>query len=78
MSNNYLFAEFEISGNKTYNDNPICFKNGYKLKDIDKKKLLDIIVNIMNNNFKTYKYFITTRTKENTKHFFIVLTLIHF
>lgn len=75
-ANKELFAEFEISGRKTYNYEPIVFSNGHKLKEISKRTLLDIIVNIMETNYQDKKYFITTRTKDDSSHYYITLTII--
>ena len=75
--NNHLYAEFEMNNNMTYNHYPIIFKNGYKLQEIDKTTFLNIIKNLMIEEYENKKYFITTRTKDDSSiHYYIILSII--
>lgn len=75
-SNGNLFCEFEMSGNKTYNYNPIIFSDDYQLQEISKKTLLEMIKSIVKVECENKKYFITTRSKYDSNHYFIVVSII--
>lgn len=68
--NDNLFAEFEISRNETYG------YDRYKLENINIKSLLSLIKNVMNTKYENKKYFITTRSKDDGLHYYIVLSII--
>ena len=72
-----LFAEFELNRNhNTYHEFPIIFTCGYKLTYINKNELLRNIKEVIETNFNNCKYFITTRTKSGSLHYYIVVSLI--
>jgi hypothetical protein len=72
-----LFAEFELSKfDKTYHDVQMAFKSGYKLKEIRKKKLIELIKSIMETNFKDKQYIISTRSKNDSLHYYIIVSII--
>lgn len=72
-----LFAEFELtSWDNTYHNNPVMFKSGHKLKEIEKKELLQLIKIVMETNFKNKQYIISTRSKDDTSHYYIVVSIM--
>lgn len=72
-----LFAEFELTRyNKTYHEWQIEFTSGYKLTEINKVELLQNVKEVIDINFNDCKYFITTRSKDDSSHYYIVISLI--
>ena len=72
-----LFAEFEFSRwNQTCLQGQINFNNGYKLTDITKKEFLQILIKVLTTKYQDHKYIISTRTKNDSSHYYIVASLI--
>ncbi len=77
VNNLNLYAEFLISCcDYTYFEYDVTFKSGYKLKAIDKKILLQYIKKYIDINFANSQYIVSTRSKDNSSLYYIVISII--
>lgn len=75
--NNNLFAEFEMTDNNVHIGETITYVNPLtSFKDIKKEQLMINIAKTMEKCYKGKQYYITTRGKNNSSHYYIVLSII--
>lgn len=79
--NSHTFCEFEITrfGDVKFNfESVLCFADGYKLKSTNKSKLIPMIIKYIQSNYPDSQYFISTRAKDDSSNYYLVVSIIQF